>query len=100
MNKRLHNFLLIFAAFFLTSCEVDQKKSVITKRCPDCVCNTQKVDYNFCGEVTLICLNEIVYYYNDCGIAARLNSDGTAVKCPKHQSIRPEWNENFKDLYD
>ena len=98
MNKRLHNFLLIFAAFFLTSCEVDHKKSVITKSCPDCVCD--KVEYNFCGEITEICLNQIVYYYNECGIAARLNKDGSAVSCPKNQSIRPEWNENFKDLYD
>jgi len=105
MYKRLHNLLLIFAAFFLTSCEFDQdqdpeKKNLSTTSCSPCDCNTQRVEYNFCGEITVICLNEIVYYYNECGIAARLNKDGTAVNCPKNQSVRPEWNENFKDLYD
>jgi len=105
MYKRLHNLLFIFAALFLTSCEFDQdqdpeKQNLSATNCPACNCNTQQVEYNFCGKITEICLNQIVYYYNECGLAARVNKNGSAVSCSSNESIRPGWDENFKDLYD
>jgi len=92
--------------------EPDVKVIYKEKTCPSVTkCDTPKVEECMqyieamnpevkpvnCGEYVEICINGVIYYESNCGLAVKLNQRNDIEHCHYQKSLHPEKAYNYED---